>query len=422
VNLGYDAVLPSLPGAIAVRLLAACSLAAPGASPSAARLTLPEALVEAQAHNPTLAAARLRTAIDRAAVAQAGERPNPELRFEAERETPKQSLTLAQPIELGKRGRRVAVARAAARGGEVEIARVEAETRIAVTRSYDALAAAQRRTQLGAELRQIAERARTATQARFEAGDVARLDVLQADLAAYDAENEAAALSGDEAAARAELNAQLGRPAETMTTVVEEVPDDAAPLANEADLEAALARNIGVQALDRAVEEAEARVSLARAEQVPDPTLEGAITRDSEPEFLYGWRAAVAVAIPLFTQHRAGVRLEEAIAAQRRAERAALQQQVRAAVEGARARVAARRQQYRRYRDEVLPRAKEVEAMAEDSYRSGQTGLGALLQSLQATREIRRRALEAALEYATARADLEQALLLAPEAGGGAGR
>jgi hypothetical protein len=58
--------------------------------------------------------------------------------------------------------------------------------------------------------------------------------------------------------------------------------------------------------------------------------------------------------------------------------------------------------------------------MAEDSYRSGQTGLTALLQSLQATRDVRRRALDAALEYETARADLEQVLLLGPEATAGA--
>ena len=47
--------------------------------------------------------------------------------------------------------------------------------------------------------------------------------------------------------------------------------------------------------------------------------------------------------------------------------------------------------------------------MAEDSYRSGQTGLAALLQSIQSAREIRLRAIDSAAEYQAAIADVEQA-------------
>ena len=53
--------------------------------------------------------------------------------------------------------------------------------------------------------------------------------------------------------------------------------------------------------------------------------------------------------------------------------------------------VDAQRQQYLQYRDEILPQALEVERMAEDSYRLGQTGIAALLQALQATRDMRLR-------------------------------
>jgi outer membrane protein TolC len=63
-----------------------------------------------------------------------------------------------------------------------------------------------------------------------------------------------------------------------------------------------------------------------------------------------------------------------------------------------------------RFRDDILPRAVEVEALAEESYRAGETGLVALLQALQAARDTRLRAVQAGLDFQIALADLEQAL------------
>jgi outer membrane protein TolC len=83
---------------------------------------------------------------------------------------------------------------------------------------------------------------------------------------------------------------------------------------------------------------------------------------------------------------------------------------IRGAVFGASARASAQRDAYARYRDEILPKTAEVERMAEDSYRSGQTGLTVLLQALQSGRDVRLRAVDAAAEYQAALADLEQAI------------
>ena len=70
----------------------------------------------------------------------------------------------------------------------------------------------------------------------------------------------------------------------------------------------------------------------------------------------------------------------------------------------------AQRQQYVRYRDEILPQALEVERMAEDSYRLGQTGIAAYLQALQSTRDVRLRAIQSAADLQNALADLERAI------------
>jgi outer membrane protein TolC len=166
--------------------------------------------------------------------------------------------------------------------------------------------------------------------------------------------------------------------------------------------------------LDRQVAEAAARAALARAEQVPDPTVEGAVTHDAPGEFVWGWRYAVGITVPVFTRHRAAVRVEEATLAQLRAQREALVQRIQGAVGAALARATVQRQQYIRYRDFILPQSREVEAMAEESYRSGQTGLPALLQALQSAREARAKAVQAAFDYQIALAELERAAAVGP--------
>jgi outer membrane protein TolC len=191
--------------------------------------------------------------------------------------------------------------------------------------------------------------------------------------------------------------------------------EDAAVLDVAALTAQALDASAAMKLVDAEIAEAEARAALARAQQYPDPTLEGALTHDSPPDFEYGWRFAVSIAIPIFTHHGAGVRVEEATLARLRVEREALSERLRGDVAAAAARASAHRQAYLRFRDEVLPRAKDVDAMSEDSYRSGQTGLVALLQSLQTTREIRSKAVDAAFQYQSAIADLEEAIAVGPK-------
>src|SRR6476659_6495508 len=72
----------------------------PPAAASEPPLTLDEAFALAAENNRTITAARLRRAIDQAGIDVARERPNPDLRYEQAKETPHQSLTASQPIEL----------------------------------------------------------------------------------------------------------------------------------------------------------------------------------------------------------------------------------------------------------------------------------------------------------------------------------
>jgi len=179
--------------------------------------------------------------------------------------------------------------------------------------AFFGLAGVQRRAEVAGELQDLAARARDTARARYEVGDVSRLDVLQAELLFSQAENEATALEGERAGARAQLNVLIGRDLDAPTVASERI--DLATLEPAAATAIALQSNTALAVLDRQVDEARARAALARAQRIPDPTVEGTVTHLAEPEFTWGYRWAVAVAVPIFTRHNAQVRVEEATVA-----------------------------------------------------------------------------------------------------------
>jgi cobalt-zinc-cadmium efflux system outer membrane protein len=373
-------------------------------------LTYQAALARAMTANPALSAARARRAVNIASRDVAAERLNPEFRAEFARETPKEGYTLAIPWETGgKRGRRLAVADAAIATGDAELAVAVADVQAQVRHAFIARFVAESRLVVLEELRALAQRARDAAQARFDTGDAPRLELLQAQLALADAENQTVATRGEVDATRVSLNAVLGDPLDAATPI-DLTLEVGAATAVEASLTTARTANAELAVYDRRLAEQRARLALAKAMQQPDVTPEATLTRRAEPEFSTGWRTAVAISLPVFTTHRAGVRVEEAQLQQLTAEREAVMTRVTGEVASAVAIAQAQRQQFVRYRDDIVPQALEVERMAEDSYRLGQTNIAAYLQALQSTRDVRLRAIQSAAELQNALADLEKAI------------
>ena len=325
------------------------------------------------------------------------------------KETPKEGYTIAVPMELGgKRARRIDVAEATIRAGDAEVNQVIAEVRSDVRRAFVSRLVAENRQALLDEMQMLAQRARDAAEARFNAGGVPRLEVLQAQLAFADAQNQATAAQGTRQAARAALNAVLGLPLDA-PTAIETALDIGPALVTETLVTRARQSSAELITLDRRIDEQRAKLALAHALRAPEVTSEATLTRRAEPEFDTGWRAAVAVSIPVFTTHRAGVMVEEAALTQLTSEREAAATRIAGEVTSATAIAESQRQQYVRYRDEIVPQALEVERMAEDSYRLGQTPIAAYLQALQSTRDIRLRAIQAAADLQNALADLDRA-------------
>jgi len=373
-------------------------------------LTLQAAIDRAMAANATIAAARLRGPINLANLAVARERLNPEGTFELEKETPKEAYGFAVPLELGgKRARRIDVAQATIRAGDAELAATITQVRNDVRRAYFGQVLADSRLTLLREQRDLSMRARDTAQARFDAGSAPRLEVMQAQLALAAAENEATAAEGTSAAARAALNALLAQPLDTPTTLSTDV-DTGAPPRTLAAVMLAQTASTELMSLDRQIDTQRARIGLAESLRVPDLTPTFTLTHRAEPDFTYGWRAGAAITVPLFTTHRAGVLVEQTTLEQLVSQRQATLLRIQGDVTAASQRAQAQRELFVRYRDQIIPQAQQVEQLAQDSYQLGQTGIAALLQALQATRDVRLRSLDAIDQFQTALADLERAI------------
>ncbi len=130
-------------GGLAAALAACAALSAQAQTPVGAGLKLDDAVTIALAGNKTIAAAKLRRPVGLAGVDVARERPNPDISYEASRETPKQAVGVTFPLELGgKRGARTSAAEAAVATGDAEIEQVIATVLDDVRRTYISLGGA----------------------------------------------------------------------------------------------------------------------------------------------------------------------------------------------------------------------------------------------------------------------------------------
>lgn len=159
---------------------------------------------------------------------------------------------------------------------------------------------------------------------RKAAGAVPRADVLRAKVAAAEARLAYVQRAGDVAVARANLNAALGRGAETALRVSTEAPLPAMPTAAERDavLAAALTARPEVRAATERVAAQRAAVDAARAASRPKLRAEAAGGwRDDEfvPED-EDWSAGVSVSFPLFDGYLRDHQLAQAEAALAQAE------------------------------------------------------------------------------------------------------
>ena len=348
------------------------------------RLTLQEALDLADKQNLDLAAARRQRAVALAGIQIAKERPNPAANFAALRDEPHESLFFDQPIETGgKRGRRIEVARQEGALTEVEVATLARQVRKNTREAYYAAAYARAESERLSRVVDLAKHLEQIAKDRYAAGDVAQLEVLQSGLEASRAEADLEVARQREIVSLSELNALLNERA-TKPWELAGTLEDATPTARLEDLVGrAYQSNPDLQHLGGEKKVEDSRRSLLKAERIPDVTFEAGLDFNAPHDYRYGPRSQVSIGLPIFNRNQGEIAQSIANSRVLDAETAATERSVSARVESAYYDLEAQRTQVRLYHDRLLPVARQLESLAEESYRAGKTSILTAIQAQQ---------------------------------------
>jgi cobalt-zinc-cadmium efflux system outer membrane protein len=276
--------------------------------------------------------------------------------------------------------------------------------------TYDSLLVALRHRDILRETRKLANDFLTRTQARYEGGTAARLDVIQARVSVAQADNDLIANEREIATAQASLNRTLGRVIGAAITPVDSL-DVPPPLPDSATIEqVALANRPELAIVQNQQQGARATTSLTKQFWLPDLTM--SVQRDyaqpGSPQFTTG----IAMPLPAFYwQHARGdiaqaQHFERELEATYRDTRAQVTQDVRSAYANASTAI----RQVIFLRDELVPAAAEAHRVASTSYALGGSSALEVLTARAALLDAQRQLADALAAANTARADLDRAL------------
>ena len=374
-------------------------------------LTFTAALAQAREHAPDVTLARLRLEETRARLAGASIRlqSNPEIEADIGSRTSGGSRTtdlqlgIGQAFEPGgRRAARIAGAAAAVAQGTAEI---EAAARVAVHRAaaafHRALHAGERVRLLQVSLT-LAERTVTVAERRFAAGDIAILDLNVARAARARVRADLEAGGAARAAVLGELRHALGLDGDLAIAGALAGAATAVPVL--ATLLEASARHPELRALEAAVQEAEAEARLGRTFTRPDLGVGVRYAREDRDHLVMG---GLTVTLPAFARGQELLAAGTARAARLRAELDAARLRIGLQVRVAHDVYIRRLEGVRLLEAEALSTLDENDTLATRSFDAGQLALPDLLLIRRETLETRVQHLDALLEAALARIELD---------------
>ena len=397
-------------GQLRAALLAGALLAASGAA-SAAPVTLAEALSQGE-QSPRIAQASAQARAAEARARQAGVSPNPEIGLEIENfagtgayrnvRRAETTLEVSQRFELGgKRGARVAVARAERDFALLAFKRAEVDLSRDIRAAHAELRAAEDLAVLARDnVGQARELARTAA-LLVDAGRDPPLRKLRADALLAEAWAQEARSFGELLAARRLLADLIGSSdPELSATVVSDAPPQTSLDPEFVSLDEQLA------AAER--DAARARIRVATASAVPDVTASGGVRRindDRETAFVAG----ISIPIPIRDRNRGGIAAAEADSLAAEASLAQARLQARRSRHDARMLLGAADERVAVLSGPLLAQAEEAVRLAHLGYAAGKFSLIELLDAQAALTSARTALIEARLDRARALAALIRA-------------
>lgn len=373
------------------------------------RVSLADARAQAQRANPELAAARLDTAVARGQLRQAGILPfNPSVDVVARPSGDELEAGVTQELEIfGQRGARLRSGRAGmerAGAGVRDVARLVIAD---VDRTFYRLAAASQRTKLSDEVLGLNARLEDVGRRQLAEGAISRLDYNLAVVELGRARARAAVARREQNQAAIDMARLMGLPSGTPVLAAADtsalgidVPGVVAladsNIVPDVDRLTAIAlqRRPDLQERGAAVRQAEAELSVARREALPNPVLRGVLEQPTVGGSRT-FRPGVGFTLPFLNRRQGDRQALRAAARQAEFDRLALAIGVRAEVANAVAAYASASTEVRTLAATVLVPARQNRQLGEIAYREGKIGIPVLLL-------IQNQALDAELEYWTA--------------------
>ena len=372
-------------------------------------LDLRSVLAAAEADNLELRAARQQRAMALAGLQTARQFLNPSISFGAARDTPHESVLWDQIFELGgKRGKRIALAREEQAATELDISVLSRQIRQRTRQAFYTVIASREQTAQAKAALDLATRIRDIVQQRFDAGDVAQIEVIQADveLARTTTDYETAAQT--EKIADAQLAALLNLPVTEAANVQGRLSDlpkvESLQVANDA----AMRSNTDLQRATEEVQLEQRRLELAKAQRVPNLDIQAGADLNSPHEFSVGPRGQIAVSVPLFYHGQGEVAQSTTRLEFLRLSLQALRTNAAADVAAAYFDYLAKAHQAEQYEQKIVPQSVKLQEMAEDSYRSGKSNLLTLIDAQRKLNETRKTYLDSLLAVQSSFATLEE--------------
>ncbi len=385
----------------------------------------------ATSRNKDLLAARQNLAIIRGRLVQSGLRPNPTI--DTEYTTDKVvgtregeygiSASYIQPIELaGKRSKRRRVSQLELEQAEKELFFQEQQLAAEIRSQYGEALAATENLRKTEQLIAFNEETLRVIQVRFTEGDAARLDV---NLIRVEVGRLRAQLLQAENRVRTSLSqlrtlAGLGTEENLRLQGALNSAKVLDGLTIEGLLTAALQSRADLQAARIGEEAAEARITLAEAEAVPDINIFGRYTQDKSifGETPFGRlvdvdrKAAVGISVPLpiFNRNQGAIAQAVATRAQARYRREFLEQVIRRDITVAFNRLQTAKDAIELYANEILPRSQENLQAIRTAYDLGDKDLLDVIAEQRRLIEAEQQYIDALKEHYLSTVELERAL------------
>ena len=391
-------------------------------------LTLEATLQRVMANNPKVKALKAQAEVSKAQVVTANARPNPSIMSDNGVAERSYRLGVQQTFELGgKRKNRVAVATAQQAVTASAIAQQLLDIRAEVRKTYTQVFNLQERQAVTEEILTTAQHLLDVTEKREQAGDVATLDVLQAEIVMVNARNELQLVAYQVVEARNRLNTLLNQPLATglhltaPTAVLLTVPHISgmmippvqAPtteLSVEQFVKLAMENRPEVQQNLQALTVIERQLALAKANRTPNLSLAGGFDKTTGEGGLNGVFVMGNLELPLLNRQEGPIQEALTRKAQLQAEQTALQSQLTLEVTNAYAAWQAHQQRVASYETQLLPKAHLLVEKARRSFEEGKVSVLTPIHAQQAFISNHLGYLQALQDVQNALTDLERAI------------